>query len=46
MDLRDEKTNTVFKRNFEEDQKMLETEAFWITIAEELIELNSIIKQD
>ena len=45
VNLRDGRTNTVSRRNFKEDQKMLETEAFWVTIAEELIELQRILSQ-
>jgi hypothetical protein len=39
----DKITNTGLRRNFKEDQKILETEEFWMTIAEELIELNGIL---
>ena len=46
MDLGDKKTNTVFRRNFEENKKMIETEAFWVMIAEELTSLHNIINHD
>lgn len=45
MNLRDEKTNILIRRNFEGDKKLLETEAFWVTIAEELMTLNNIINR-
>ena len=46
VDLGDKKTNTVFRRNFEENKKMIETEAFWVMIAEELTSLHNIINHD
>ena len=42
---RDEKTNTISRRSFEEDQKLLNSEAFWMSIVEELSELQKILSE-